>query len=128
MKATSELGKILEIRYIHGIIAYLRRRREIMVIFLKRLFLIAMEVEYRCDVRTVRFPSPCVIYAIVSYRKDPLWSLQRPCKVKGKCLGGLGFPLDFTTIISVTWSLFAFQAFCSNNVHLSNGNWKIPGI
>lgn len=28
MKATSELEKILEIRYIHGRLAYLRRRRE----------------------------------------------------------------------------------------------------
>lgn len=91
MKATSELEKILDIRYIHGIIAYLRRRREVMFIFLKHLSVITTEVKYRCNVvRTIEFSSLCVIYVIVSYNKRPCWGPPKTLQGKGKVSQGSG--------------------------------------
>lgn len=110
MKATSELEKILDIRYIHGIIAYLKRRREVMFIFLKCLFVNTTEVKYRCNLsKMVAFASLCIIYIIVSCGKDPFWSLQRPYKVREKCQGGMGFPLNFTTI---TYHVYQLEFLC----------------
>lgn len=55
MKATSELEKILDIRYIHGIIAYLKSRKKIIFTFLKHFFV--SQLKYRHNhIRIVSFP------------------------------------------------------------------------
>lgn len=73
MKATSELEKILDIRYIHGIIAYLKSRRKSYFYFHETFLCITTELKYGCNViRMVSFPYFVLYICLLKKKKKVL--------------------------------------------------------